>query len=66
MKEFILATTKPRELILLLAGFLEIVFGLYALRYNWTLISISIVGAVVMGLAGKKLREINLQEKEGV
>jgi hypothetical protein len=66
MKEFILATTKPRELILLLAGFLEFVFGLYALRYNWTLISISIVGAVVMGLAGKKLREINLQEKEGV
>ena len=65
MKEFILATNKPEELILLLAGFLEFVFGLYALRYNWTLISISIVGAVVMGLAGKKLREINLQEKEG-
>jgi hypothetical protein len=65
MKEFSLTTTKPAELILFFAGFLEFVFGLYAMRYNWTLISISIVGAVIMGLVGGKLREINLQEKKG-
>jgi hypothetical protein len=65
MKDFIIITTKLRELILFLAGFLTFLFGLFTLRYNWTLISISIVGAVVMGLAGENLCEINLQEKEG-
>jgi uncharacterized membrane protein YesL len=66
MKEFIIATTKPKELILFLAGFLTFLFGLYSMRYSWTLVSISILGAVMMGLTGENLREINLQEKEGV